>query len=122
MSKEDYLILAGTIGADIALNKKVMAANEIVKYIRRSEFLSVAHLHGFDTEVVELVAMENSPITKKPLSKLDPFFRDNLLIGAVFRDNSWQVAVGDTHIRPGDPVIVICTSKLLKDVRKLFLG
>lgn len=121
VNKEDYLVLAATIGADIALNKKVMAGNEIVKFIRRSEFISVAHLHGFDTEVVELIAAEKSPITKKPLSKLDSFFHDKLIIGAVFREETWQIAVGDTHIQPGQPVIVICISKHLKDVRRLFI-
>jgi trk system potassium uptake protein TrkA len=121
VNKEDYLVLAATIGSDIALNQKVMAANEILKFIRRSEFLSVAHLHGFDTEVVELVAVKKSPITKKPLSKLDSFFHDKLIIGAVFRDNKWQIAVGDTHIQANDPVIVICNSHFLKDVRKLFI-
>lgn len=122
VNKEDYLILASTIGLNIALNKKVMAANEILKFIRKSEFLSVAHLHGFDTEVVELVAAEKSPITKKPLSHLDRFFHDKLIIGALFRDKKWQVAVGNTHIQAGEPVIVICPSKHLKDVRKLFIS
>jgi len=122
VNKEDYLVLAATIGSDIALNRKVMAGNEILKYIRRSEFISVAHLHGFDTEVVELVAAEKSPITRKPLSKLDIFFHDKMIIGAVFRDNNWQIAVGDTHIRAGEPVIVICTSLHLKNVRKLFIS
>lgn len=122
VNKEDYLVLAATIGSDIALNKKVMAANEILKFIRRSEFLAVAHLHGFDTEVVELVAAEKSPITKKPLSKLDKNFQDKLIIGAIFRDSKWQIAVGDTHIQPDEPVIVVCPSKALKDVRKLFIA
>ena len=122
VNKEDYLVLAATLGSDIALNKKVMAGNEIVKFIRRSEFLSVAHLHGFDTEVVELVAVEKSPITRKPLSKLDSFFHDKLIIGAVFRNGGWQIAVGSTHIRAEEPVIVICTSMHLKEVRKLFIG
>ena len=115
-------MLAATIGSDIALNKKVMAGNEILKFIRRSEFLSVAHLHGFDTEVVELVAAVKSPITRQPLSRLDTFFHDKLIIGAVFRDDSWQIAVGNTHIQAEDPVIVICTSRHLKDVRKLFIA
>ena len=122
VNKEDYLILAATIGSDIALNKKVMAANEILKFIRRSEFLSVAHLHGFDSEVVELVAAERSPITKKPLSKLDKYYQDKLIIGAIFRDSRWEIAVGDTHIQAHEPVIVVCPSKALKDVRKLFIS
>lgn len=121
VNKEDYLVLAATIGSDIALNRKVMAGNEILKFIRRSEFIAVAHLHGFDTEVVELIATEKSPITRQPLSKLDTFFRDKLIIGAVFRGKGWEIAVGDTHIKAGEPVIVICTSMHLKDVRKLFI-
>jgi trk system potassium uptake protein TrkA len=121
VTKEDYLVLAATIGSDIAMNKKIMAGNEILKFIRRSEFLSVAHLQGFDAEVVELVAAPRSSITKRPLSKLDSFFHDKLIIGAIFRDSGWQVAVGDTHIQPGEPVIAICTSPHLKDVRKLFI-
>ena len=121
VDKEDYLVLAATIGSDIALNKKVMASNEILKFIRRSEFLSVAHLHGFDTEVVELIAAEKSIITKKPLSKLDPFFRDKILVGAVYRDSRWRIAVGDTHIQKDEAVIVISKSLHLKDVRKLFI-
>ena len=39
------------MGADIALNKKILAGNDILKFIRRGELLSVAHLHGFDAEV-----------------------------------------------------------------------
>ena len=120
VNKEDYQVLAATIGLDIALNKKVMAASEIMKHIRRSELISAAHLHGFDAEVVELVAAPDSPITKKPLSKLDPFYQGKLLIGGVYRDGAWQVAVGATHIAANERVIGVCLSMQLKELRKLF--
>ncbi len=120
VTNEDYQVLAATIGLDIALNRKIMAANAILKYIRRSELISVAHLHGFDADVVEVVAAAKSPITKKPLAKLDPFYRGKILVGAVLRDGVWQVAVGDTHIKPEERVIVVCLSLQLKEVRKLF--
>lgn len=120
VTKEDYLVLALTTGSNIALNKKVMAANEILKYIRRNELFSVAHLHGFDAEVVELIAGPKSQITKKPLSKLDPYYNDKLIIGSVRREDNWNIAVGDTQINENEQVIVICPSRHLKDVRKLF--
>lgn len=120
VDKEDYLVLAATIGLDIALNRKIMAANEILKYIRRNELISVAHMHGFDAEVVELVAAPGSPVTKKPLSKLDPAYRGKILIGAVMGSDGWNIAVGGTHIHDNDRVIVICHSLQLKGVRKLF--
>lgn len=122
VNKEEYLVLAATSGSDIALNKKVLAANEIMKFIRRGELLSVAHLHGFDAEVVEIKAASRSPITRIPLSKIDPSFHGKILIGSVYRDEQWQVAVGDTRILPEERVIVVCKSLHLKDVRKLFSG
>jgi len=121
MVKEEYLVLAATIGTDIALNKKILAGNEIMKFIRRGELLSVAHIHGLDTEVVELVAAPNSPITRAPLSKLASSFYGKILIGGVFRDGKWETAVGDTHIREGERVIAVCTSLHLKDIPGLFL-
>jgi trk system potassium uptake protein TrkA len=120
VSNEDYQVLAATIGIDIALNKKIMAASEIMKEIRRSELISVAHLHGFDAEVVELIAAPNSPITKKPLSKIGSRYQGQLLIGSIYRDGDWRVAVGNTHIADNDRAIGVCLSRHLKDMRKLF--
>ena len=120
VTKEDYQVLAATIGLDIALNKKMMAASEILKHIRRSELISAAHLHGFDAEVVELMAAPNSPVTKRSLAELDPSYHGKLLIGAVYRDGVWQVAVGGTHIAASERVIGVCLSMQLKELRKLF--
>lgn len=122
VNKEEYLVLAATSGSDIALNKKILAANEILKFIRRGELLSVAHLHGFDAEVVEILAAKGSPITSFPLSKLDPSFYGKILIGSVYRNDQWTIAVGDTRIMPNERVIVFCKSMHLKDVQRLFLG
>lgn len=120
VNKEDYLVLAGTMGSDIALNKKMLAGNEILKFIRMGQLLSVAHLHGSDAEMVEIVAEPGSPVTRKPLSKLDPSYYGKILIGAIFRDEKWQVAVGDTQIQDNERAIVVCMSLSLKDVQQLF--
>lgn len=122
VNKEEYLVLATTIGVDIALNNKILAGNEILKFIRRGELLSVAHLHGFDTEVVEIVAAPKSPITRAPLSKLGPTLYGKILIGGIFRNGKWETATGKTHIQVGERVIASCTSQNIKDVRGLFLA
>ncbi|MCG8564878.1 MAG: Trk system potassium transporter TrkA [Desulfobacterales bacterium] len=122
VNKEDYVVLAATMGSDLALNKKILASNEILKFIRRGELLSVAHLHGFDAEMVEIVAAPGSPITQKPLSRIGNFYNGRILVGAIHRNDEWQVAVGDTHIRNHERVIVICMSQHLKTVQNLFLA
>lgn len=122
VNKEDYVVLATTMGSDLALNKKILASNEILKFIRRGELLSVAHLHGFDAEMVEIVAAPKSPITLKPLSKLAAYYNGKIMIGGIHRERAWQVAVGDSHIRDNERVIVVCLSQHLIDVQKLFLA
>ncbi|MBF0287960.1 MAG: Trk system potassium transporter TrkA [SAR324 cluster bacterium] len=121
VNKEDYLVLASTIGLDIALNAKISAANAILKFIRRNELLAVAHLHGVDAEVIEIVAGHDSAITRKPLHKLRSLLdNDGIIIGAVLRDNEWHIAAGDTQVRNGERVIVVCTSLNLKQIGKIF--
>jgi len=121
VNKEDYLVLASTIGLDIALNAKISAANEILKFIRRNELLSVAHLHGVDAEVVELKAGPGSEIARKPLKKLASYFRQhNILIGGVEQDGVWKVAVGSTQVQPHNRVVAVCSSHQLKKIRQLF--
>ena len=122
VNKEDYMVLAATMGSDLALNKKILAGNKILKFIRRGELLSVAHLHGFDAEMVEILAAPNSPITSKPLSKLGSYYNGKIMIGGIHRNGVWQIAVGDTHIQSNERVIVVCMSQHLKDVQKLFLA
>ena len=122
VNKEGYVVLASSMGSDLALNKKIAAGNEILKFIRRGQLISVAHLHGFDAEMVEIVAEPDSPITRHPLSKLGDFYYGKIMIGSVFRNGKWEVAVGTTQIRSHDRVIVACKSQHLKDVQKLFLA
>ena len=73
VNKEEYLVLAATIGSDISINKKILAGNEILKFIRRGTLLSVAHLHGFDMVVVELNVDKGAQICNDFLA--EPFHR-----------------------------------------------
>ncbi len=120
VNNKDYMVLASTSGSDIVLNKKILAGNEILTYISRSELLSVMHMHGFDAEVVDLVAASGAPVTRKPLAKLNASFAGHIIIGSVFHDGTWHTAVGSTHIQEGHRAIVICNSDYLKEVRKMF--
>ena len=71
--------------------------------------------------MVEIVAAPDSQITRKPLSQLGSYYNEKILIGGIYRNGEWQVAVGDTHIQSNERVIVICMSQHLKDVQRLFL-
>jgi trk system potassium uptake protein TrkA len=120
VNKEDYVVLAASMGSDLAMNKKILAGNEILKFIRRGQLISVAHLHGFDAEMVEIFAAPGSPITQNPLSRLGAAYNGKMMVGGLYRNGIWEVAVGDTQIQDNDRVIVACRSQHLKDVQALF--
>lgn len=121
VGREEYLVLASTMGADIVLSKKVLAANQILKYIRRGQLLSVAHLHGFEAEAVEAVVGLSAPITKVALSNTAGL-KGRIIIGGFLRDEEWQTAVGATHLQPGDRVIAVCMSDHLGELQRMILG
>jgi trk system potassium uptake protein TrkA len=74
VNKEEYLVLAATSGSDIALNKKVLAANEILKFIRRGRIAVGRPPARFRRRSGRNQAAPDSPITRIPLSKIDPSF------------------------------------------------
>lgn len=119
VNKEQYQVLASSMGADVVLNRKVLAGNRILKYVRRGKLLSVAHLHGCDAEVVEVVADGGSPITRKPLFEIKEL-TGRVLIGGVRHNGHWKIAVGSTHIKGGDTVVAIAGSDDLPELQKLF--
>ncbi len=43
-----------------------------------------------------------------------------MMVGGLYRNGNWKVAVGDTQIQDNDRVIVACRSQHLKDVQSLF--
>ena len=118
--REEYLVLASQMGT-IAVNKKVLAADAVLRHIRRGQVLSVARLHGCDAEVVQLIADADSPITKKPLYAQDAL-RERITVGAVARSNGWEVAVGSTQIGAGDRVVCVCREEQLGELQRLFLS
>ena len=121
VKKEDYLVLASTIGLDVALNKKISAADEIMKFIRMGELFSLAHLHGVDAEVIELAASPRSQITKKPLKKMRSMLQDKqILIAGVVRNGLCELTDENTIIEPNDLAVVVSATKSLKDARELF--
>ena len=47
--------------------------------------------------------------------------KDRMLIGGVWRDHDWEIAVGSTQIEAGAKVIGICESPHLRDLQRMFL-
>ncbi len=118
VEKVDYIPFSNAIGVDALVNKKLSAANAILKFIRRGEVVTAATLHGVGAEVIELVALPESRITKKPIGELG--FPEGAIIGCVVHDNAVSIPVRTTQIMPQDRVVVFTLPKAIHDVERLF--
>ena len=118
VDKVDYIPLTQTIGLDSLINKKLIAANNISRFIRKSEVLAHSTLEGIDAEILEYVAQPNSFVTKKPIKDLN--FPKEAIIGGIIRGEESIIAVGDTRIHSGDKVVVFALPGGVKQTEKFF--
>jgi trk system potassium uptake protein TrkA len=74
----DYSKISHSIGIDSIINKKLLAANSIFKYIRKGDVLEIATLNNLNAEILEFKVRANSKITKDIIKSLHfPNNRDN---------------------------------------------
>ena len=114
----DYFSLSKNIGIDTLINKKLLAANSIFRYIRKGEVLEMTILNDVNAEILEFKAHKNSKITKKNVKDLK--FPRNAIIGGVIRDNIGIIALGDFRIKEDDKVVVCCFPKTISKVERFF--
>ncbi|MGM0589320.1 MAG: Trk system potassium transporter TrkA [Bacteroidota bacterium] len=118
VSKSDYIPLSQTIGLDAAINKKSAASNEIHRYVRHGRVISVTALQGIKAEVIELQANQNAKIVGKPLAKTK--FPEGCVIGGIMKDDTVEIATGQSVIEGNDRVILFCLPESVDPVTRLF--
>lgn len=115
----DYFELSQSIGIDTLINKKLLAANNIFRYIRKGEVVAMTKLNNMNAELLEFEVKETSVICNKVIKDID--FPRSAIIGGVIRAGEGLIALGDFKIQKGDRVVVCSLLKSIKSVEKLFL-
>ncbi|NCT09167.1 MAG: Trk system potassium transporter TrkA [Flavobacteriia bacterium] len=114
----DYIDISQTIGIQSLINKKLIAASNIFKHIRKGEILELANLHNIDAEVFEFEVPEGAKVTEKPIKDLR--FPREAVFGGVIRNGKPLMSFGDMQILAGDKVIVFCLPEAVETVESLF--
>ena len=115
----DYFNLSQSIGIDTLINKKLLAANYIFKFVRNGDIVELAKLNDMDAEIVEFIVKEDSKVLNKKI--VDLKFPLNAIIGGVIRGGIGLVVLGGFEIQIGDRVLVCSKPDALKKVESLFL-
>ena len=114
----DYINLSQSIGIDTLINKKIIAADNIFKFVRKGNVSLVANLHGTDAEIIEFMVKDGSEITKSPINKLN--FPNSSKIAGVIRNGIPIIPFGDFHLKEYDKTIVFSLTESIQKIEKFF--
>ncbi|MCH8991840.1 MAG: Trk system potassium transporter TrkA [Acidobacteria bacterium] len=116
--KPDYADIYRELGIDTTISPRLLAANQILRYIRRGHVLSVSVLANGAGEILEMQSEPGARITQGPLKEID--FPRGARIGAVITDSEVTVPGGDYVIPDEARVIVFVTPNQREAVEKFF--
>ncbi|MEN8250329.1 MAG: Trk system potassium transporter TrkA [Bacteroidota bacterium] len=114
----DYIRLSQNIGVDTMINKKLIAANFIFRYIRKGDIVNLTSIHGVDAEVLEFIVKAESKITEDTLRELN--LPDSVVVGGVIRHGQAIIPTGDFQFRPSDRAVILCRPDAIQQVEEYF--
>ncbi len=114
----DYIPLTHTIGLDSLINKKLIAANTISRFVRKANLVSTINIFGIDAEVFEYNVQEKAYITKDEIRNLK--IPRNAIIGGAVRGEEGFITVGSSKLQAGDKVVVFALHDAIPKLEKLF--
>ncbi len=114
----DYIHLSQNIGVDTLINKKLIAASFIFKYIRRGTVINLTSVDGLDAEILEFEVTDKSKILKDQLCALN--FPKTAIIGGVIRKGMGHTVRGDFYFQIKDRVVVLTRKDCVSKVERFF--
>jgi len=114
----DFIEISQSVGIDTIINKKLATASYIIRFTMTADVISTKCLTSVDAEVFEFQAREGSPVTRKPIRRLN--FPRDAIIGGIIRNNEGCIARGDMQIQPGDKVVVFALPDAFDGVDRMF--
>lgn len=118
VENKEYIHISQNIGVDTLINKKLIAANNIFRFIRKGKVEAITSLHGVDAEIIEYIVHKSNKLTKKPLKDL--YFPDTAIIGSVIRGEEVLIPEGDFQMQLHDKVIIFALPEAIDKLEELF--
>ncbi len=114
----DYIHLSQEVGINAFINKKLLTADSIFRYIRQGSVMDVTGISDLDAEVLEFRIHEDSEIAYKKVSDFP--YKEGAIISGIVRRNEGFIPMPDFVIEPKDHVVVFSQANLLPKVTKYF--
>ncbi|MDX1472312.1 MAG: Trk system potassium transporter TrkA, partial [Flavobacteriaceae bacterium] len=114
----DYYQFSHSMGVDTLINKKLLAANNIFRYIRKGEVVALTKITNMNAELLEFKVTHECKVTKKKIRSLN--FPRSAIIGGIIRDGEGIIPLGEFQIKIGDRVVVCCLPHSISEIEKYF--
>ena len=113
-----FITISQDIGIDTIINKKLITASYIARFIVKGDAVSSKWLSGTNAEVLELKVGKWSPATRKPIGQLD--MPVGATIGGITRGRETMLPSRELQLKQGDRVVVFTMPKVMATVARLF--
>jgi len=117
ISHGEFAPLADALGVDLTISPRMLAAEAILRFVRKGEVIDVTLLES-GAEMIELRVPEGSRVADRPLSEVG--FPEGAIVGALLRDGHVVIPTGKEVLRPGDDAVVFTVEDAVDDVERLF--
>jgi len=114
----EYIHISHSIGVDSLINKKLVAANEISRYLKKGTVEAVSGIYGVDAEFIQYSVCKNNRLTKYALKDLH--FPDTAIVAGVIRGEDVFIPDGDFELQMNDKAIVLALPQAKGPLEKLF--
>lgn len=113
-----FIDISQDIGIDTIINKKLITASYIARFIVKGDAVSSKWLSGTNAEVIELMVGKHAPATRHPLGELK--MPDGATVGGVIRGRETILPSRDLQLQQGDKVVIFTLPKAMAQMAKLF--
>ncbi len=117
VSRGEFAPLADALGVDLTISPRTLAAEAILRFVRKGDVINVALLES-GAEMIELRVPEGCRVAGRPLSEVG--FPRGAIVGALLRDDAVVIPSGRETLRPGDDAVVFTVESAVDDVERLF--
>lgn len=114
----EYIHISHSIGVDSLINKKLVAANEISRFLKKGTVEAVSGIYGVDAEFIQYSVCKNNRLVKNPLRELH--FPDSAIVAGVIRGEQVFIPDGDFQLDLNDKAIVLALPEAKNALEKLF--
>ena len=114
----DYMRISQNIGIDTIINKKLIAANNVFRFVRKGSVEAIASLHGIDAEIIEFSIEKENRLTKRMLGELH--LPERSVVAGIIRADESLFPDDNFILKKGDKVIVFAQHEAISQVEKLF--